>query len=72
MKPEYFKQIYHNLYSVLEFETNRIAEKCKEFFNSFIGTDSELSSACFMLKSLFPYWLFAQEIRFETGFAIDL
>ena len=55
MKPEYFKQIYHNLYSILEFETNRIGEKCKEFFNSLRGTEFGLSSACFMLKNLFPY-----------------
>lgn len=55
MKPEYFKQIYHNLYSILEFETNRIGEKCKEFSDAFLGADSGLSSACFMLKNLFPY-----------------
>ena len=40
MKPEYFKQIYHNLYSILEFETNRIGEKCKEFSDVFLGVDS--------------------------------
>lgn len=53
MKPEYFKQIYHNLYSVLEFETNRIGEKCKEFFNSFRGIDSGLFILSSSLKDLF-------------------
>lgn len=43
MKPEYFKQIYHNLYSVLEFETNRIVEKCKEFSNILWSVDYGLS-----------------------------
>lgn len=72
MKPEYFKQIYHNLYSILEFETNRIGEKCKEFSDVFLGDDSGLSSVCIMLKNLFPYRLFTQKMRFETGFVLLL
>lgn len=55
MKPEYFKQIYHNLYSILEFETNRIGEKCKEYFNSFRSIDSGLSIWSSSLKGLFRY-----------------
>lgn len=55
MKSEYFKQIYHNLYSVLEFETNRIGEKCKEFSDAFLGADSGLSIWSSSLKGLFRY-----------------
>lgn len=55
MKPEYFKQIYHNLYSILEFKTNRIREKCKEFSDAFLGADSGLSILYSTLKGLFRY-----------------